>query len=110
MSSAADDYQAAYVWLLPMFGQATAERLVAQLSEAPVVKRQAVDIVRSACLELIPKDNPQVQHFMGKFRRGKSAKPVLLVEWRPLVVADGHHRVAAAFYVDPAMLVDCQVA
>ncbi len=103
------DYQSAYNLLKPMFGEATAARLKAQLEDAPVVKRQALDIVRCACVKTLPPDDPQVAHFMRKIKRGKTPNPILLVQWRPLIIADGHHRTAAAFYVDPMTFLDCKV-
>lgn len=103
------DYQSAYNLLKPMFGEATAAKLKSQLEDAPVVKRQALDIVRCACVKLLGPDDPQVEHFMNKIRRGKTPDPILLVQWRPLIIADGHHRTAAAFYVDPQSFLDCKV-
>lgn len=104
------DFEAARTWLLRMFGPDTADRLMASLEAAPTVSRMACDIVRTGCITLIPKDNLMVAHFMRHLRRGNMFKPLLLVEWRPLIVADGHHRLAASFYTDPGMLIPCKVA
>jgi len=104
------NYDSARALLEPMVGAATAATLAAQLEAAPVVYRQAADIVRSSCITLIPPDDPQVAHFIGKIKRKKMPQPILLVEWRPLIIADGHHRTAAAFYVDPETFLACKVA
>ena len=107
-------------WL--RFEQSLATRLAAgrgaPLPEAPAAVaeyRKAKDIVRAARLPLLPRNNPGVKRHLGKVADGKLLSPVLLVRGdvtadRPLHIADGYHRVCAAYWLDENCPVACRLA
>lgn len=73
---------------------------------------KAKDILRASRLPLLPKKNPNVQKHLAKWKAGEKTSPVLLrvrpdADARPLEVADGYHRVCAAYWVDENSEVRC---
>lgn len=73
---------------------------------------KAKDILRAARLPLLPKKNPNVTKHLDKWQAGRKTDPVLLriregADARPLEVADGYHRVCAAYWVDENTEVRC---
>lgn len=63
----------------------------------------AKDILRASGLPLLPVDNFHVAGDLDKIRADKPMSPVLLVAGHhglPLVIADGYHRVCAAYHHD----------
>ncbi len=69
----------------------------------------AKDILRAAELVCLPADNEGVSAKLAKIRDGKALAPVMLVRLkrRPLIVADGYHRVSAAHLLDESTPVRC---
>lgn len=76
--------------------------------------------MRASGLPLRAADNAHVASDLAKIRRGTALSPILLVRGdlvggRPLVIADGYHRVCACYLTDenaetPARLVDMPAA
>ena len=98
------DYPAATDYLTLIMGQAQADKLVASLRDAPLVRRKAKDLLRASDLPHLPMDNPHVAADLRKVRKGRSLSPVLLVRGRaaqgaPLIVADGYHRLCASYHL-----------
>lgn len=72
----------------------------------------AKDLLRAARLPALPKDNAGVHKWSGRLRDGDTIPPVLLVvgsldDDRPLIIAEGYHRVCAAYLRDEATPVAC---
>jgi hypothetical protein len=92
----------------------TAAAVVDRFRMAAVEYRKAKDILRASRLPLLPRDNPHVKRHLSKVVDGKSVSPVLLVRGdvfadRPLHIADGYHRVCAAYWLDENCLVACRL-
>ena len=74
--------------------------------------RKAKDILRAARLPLLPRKNPNVRKHLDKWQAEEKTRPVLLrvregADARPLEIADGYHRVCAAYWVDENSEVRC---
>lgn len=97
------DYAAADDYLHLVLDPKHADRAVHELRRARHTRSwKAKDILRAASLEPLPADNEGVAAKLAKVEEGKPLSPVLLVERedRPLIVADGYHRLSAAHVVD----------
>lgn len=100
----------AYLGLL--FSPRAAAALAKALGKAPVALHAAKDIVRAARLAPLPATNAKVAVDLRKVAKGKKMPPILLVRGDaaldlPLIVADGMHRLSAAWYADETSEVAC---
>ena len=108
------DYPAAKDFLTLLFGDETAEVLVAALRTAPTIRRKAKDLLRASRLSVLEETNAHVASDLAKLRKGKALSPVLLVRGdgatdAPLIVADGYHRICASWRVDDDVLIPCRL-
>ena len=76
---AAEDYRAAHEYLTLLFPAREAEELVRRLRKAPVIERQAKDLLRASQTHLLDENNPHVSGQLKKIKKGKKMSPVLLV-------------------------------
>lgn len=109
------NFPAALDYLSLVFDELAAHRIVEHLRVAPLQQRKAKDLLRASRLALLPDDNPNVRRHMSRMNGGKSLSPVLLVRGDatrniPLHVADGYHRVCAAYWLDENTAVACRIA
>jgi len=109
------DFPAASTYLSLICDPTVAQRLVALLQEAPTSIYQAKDLLRASGLALLDKNNAHVAKDLDKVRGGHKLSPILLVrgdfiERRPLVVADGYHRICASYWIDEDSSIPCRVA
>jgi hypothetical protein len=108
------DFPAAADYLSLLFSDADAAALVEALGTAPTIRRKAKDLLRASELDLLGRDNPQVDKDLKKVARGEALSPVLLVrgraaKGRPLVVADGYHRICASYHLDEDADIPCRL-
>ena len=108
------DYPAAHDYLSLVAPEVQVKTLVKALMDAPIVKRQAKDLLRAAGLAVLPDTNVHVAKDLEKVNRGEQLSPVLLVRGdasrgTPLVVADGYHRICASYHLDEKVLVPCRI-
>ncbi len=94
------DFAAALDYLSLVLPQQDAEAYVKGLKSAArvLVTRKAKDILRASGLALLPASNKHVAGDLAKIKAGDKLSPVLLIRghWnRPLLIADGFHRVCA---------------
>ena len=69
---------------------------------------KAKDILRSSELELLPASDEEVKEKLERMKKGEEIHPVLLVrDKHKLYIADGYHRVCAAYHLDEAEDVAC---
>jgi hypothetical protein len=109
------DYPAAADYLSLLVDPGTAAAVVDGLRSVPLVHRKAKDLLRASGLALLDIDNPHVVGDLRKIHDGQKLSPVLLVRGdlrtgRPLVVADGYHRICASYHLDENSVVPCRVA
>lgn len=81
---------------------------------SPVASHPAKNILRAARATTYAASNAKVARDLGKIARGKKLPPILLVRGDaardlPLIVADGMHRLSAAWHQDESADVACVV-
>ncbi|MHB8378985.1 MAG: hypothetical protein ACYDB2_03575 [Acidimicrobiales bacterium] len=108
------DFPAAGSYLSLICDAATVEKLVELLHRAPSTIYQAKDLLRASGLGLLDKNNTHVEKDLDKVKSGRKLSPVLLVRGnaakrRPLVVADGYHRICASYWLDENAPIPCRV-
>jgi hypothetical protein len=84
-------------------------QVVAELRAAATIVKMAKDILRASRLELLPMSNAHVNRNIHKFHKGKLLSPVLLVRGNPLIIADGYHRICAAYHLTEDLEVPCRL-
>jgi len=104
------DYLAAERYLTLLFDEATASRYAKKLRRADVLKFEAKDLLRASGLPLLEASNPHVKQDRQKISKGTPLAPLLLVR-NPanatLIIADGYHRLCAAYTVDEDATIPC---
>ncbi len=110
----AEDYEGALNFLLLIYPEARARRLMRVFRKAKTVQHAAKDLLRAGNLALLPRENPHVEADLTRIRKGKGLPPVLLVRGDmtrgvPLVVADGYHRICAICYYDETAPIPCRL-
>lgn len=110
------DFDAAASYLSLLAGPEPVARIVAALRKGRVSQHEVKDLLRASELPLLPKDNVHVADDLDKIGKGRKLSPILLVRGDftagyPLQIADGYHRVCAAYYTDentavPGIVVD----
>src|SRR4051812_27300368 len=94
------DYPAALSYLNLVFGKGTAKKFTLRLKDAEVTSFKAKDIFRASRLSLLGVSNLHVKRDRQKIIAGKFISPLLLVrdaEQRIVIIADGYHRLCAAY-------------
>ena len=110
------DFQAAedYLSLIMAPRRAIEWRKKLAAARNDITHRKAKDILRASQLALLGEEDKHVAADLRKAASGAALSPILLLrgdETRPLVVADGYHRVCASYWIDentdiPCILVD----
>lgn len=108
------EYRAAHSFLSLLLTDEAAEATVEALRRAPVVPREAKDILRASGLDAVPPDNPKVAKKIRRIRASQPLAPVLLVRGRlhdgaHLTIADGFHRICAAITCAPGARVPAKL-
>jgi hypothetical protein len=103
------DFPAAADYLELHFSKETAAAIVTKLRKAETVTRKAKDVLRAAGLPLLDRDNIHVREDLKKVKAGKKLSPVLLVAGRPLIIADGYHRVCAIYALSEDLEIPCRL-
>ena len=109
-----DDFPNAGHYLALLFSPGETAALVKKLRKGTVVAHAGKDIFRASGLKLLPRDDPHVIANLRKIAKGKTLSPVLLVRGDgardlPLIIADGYHRVCAAYHHDYDEPVPCVI-
>ncbi len=110
----AEEYQGALNYLLLVYSDAKARRLLRSFRNAKTVEHAAKDLLRASDLPLLPREDAHVEEDLTRIRKGKDLAPVLLVRGDmtqrvPLVVADGYHRICAICYYDENAPIACRL-
>jgi hypothetical protein len=107
-----EDYEGALNFLMLIYSDPKARRLLRSLRKAKSVEHAAKDLLRASNLPLLPRENPHIEEDLTRIHKGKGLPPVLLVRGDmtlgvPLVVADGYHRICAICYFDESAPIPC---
>jgi hypothetical protein len=106
------DFQAAEDYLSLLMPPKDASQCRDKLAAAAdqIIHRKAKDILRASQLALLGQDNKHVAEDLRKVAAGTELSPILLIrggQGRPLIVADGYHRVCASYWVDENTDIPC---
>lgn len=106
------DYPSAISYLSLLMEPDEAETMVKALRKAPMSTFKARDIFRASGLPLLGLSNSKVKKNLEKIDAGKPLSPLLLVrgsKGRPLVIADGYHRMCSVYTCDQDALIPCKI-
>ena len=113
LASPADkDFPAAVSYLSLSCATKQAKKLVAALRVAAPEQREAKDIFRASGLPMLGTSDHHVEKELTHIRKGDALSPILLVRDEArgrVVVADGYHRLCAAYAVDQDALIPCRI-
>jgi hypothetical protein len=105
------DYTEAMRKMTQRFNEPIAEKIVAALHKAPVVKRRAKDLLDAVRLPPHGMNDPIVHKEFLMALRGDPLSPILLTQQpEGLQMVDGFHRLSFCYHVDPFMKVACKIA
>jgi hypothetical protein len=109
-----DDCTAATAYLSLSYSKSTAKKIVVELRKAPEVWYAAKDLLRASRLPTLGDHDSEVMKDLKKIRHGKVLAPVLLIRGsaknaRLLDVADGYHRICAAYHFSEKTLICCRL-
>jgi hypothetical protein len=94
------DYSAALSYLSLIYDEKTAAAYVNKLKRARMSKFIATDIFRASGLSLLGVSSGQVKKYQKKIKSESKLSPLLLIRDsanRKVVIADGYHRLCAAY-------------
>jgi hypothetical protein len=108
------DYPAAASYLSLLAAPDVVTTLVRSLQLAPIVQFKAKDILRASGLVALPSTNIHVARDIAKIAAGKPLSPVLLIRGGlrrgiRAQVADGYHRICAAYFLAEDADVPCRI-
>jgi hypothetical protein len=106
------DYPAAESYLNLIYPDDKARSLVAALRQAAIGCFKAKDVFRASQLSLLGVSNSHVLKDSKKISAGTALSPLLLVRDEAhgkVVIADGYHRLCAAYGVDEDALIHCKI-
>jgi hypothetical protein len=114
-SPEAGDLKAAGQYLLLLEPPALAAALVRALRGVKNTEHAAKDLLRASGLALLSRQESQVAQDLKRIRKGRALSPVLLVQGDAgggiaLTVADGYHRICAAWHHDEDAPIACRIA
>jgi hypothetical protein len=110
----AKDFAAAAAYLRLILSEGEASAVVAKLKRAKTIQQLPKDIERASGLGLLTADDPEVADKLKKLKKGDALSPILLIRGsvsrsRRLTIADGYHRVCAAYIVDQEAEIPCRL-
>src|ERR1019366_7816971 len=99
------DYPAAASYVSLFAGPTRIRAFISALKAAPVVQYKAKDILRATGLPLLPPRDTDVREDFAEIRAGNPLSPCLMMRGNArkgshAQIADGYHRVCAAYYTD----------
>ena len=108
------DYPAAAEYLALLMEPALVDAVVMAMRSARITQVKAKDLLRASRLPALDDSNRHVSKDLKRLHDGTPLSPVLAVRGdaatdRPLVIADGFHRICAAYYDDEDVEVPCKL-
>lgn len=104
----AADIRSAQNYLELLFPEEEAAEFAEKLRDAKVTVKKAKDILRASELQLLPIENQDVNDNLHKARKKQKMSPIMLVRGHgKLIVADGFHRLCAAYYLGEEIEIPC---
>ncbi|MDO8390397.1 MAG: hypothetical protein Q7V57_07895 [Actinomycetota bacterium] len=108
------DYPAARDFLELIVPAEVANTMAAAFRTAAPTTRTSKDLLRACGDAALDGDNPHVAKDLHRIRAGEALSPVLLVRGdarsnRPLIIADGFHRICAVHLVHENAEIHCRI-
>jgi hypothetical protein len=107
-----DDYTAAAHYLSLLDSPKNVDKAVAEMRSAVIVEFKATDLLRAAQLAVPEENDRPTREQLKKIKNGEAISPVLLVRasaLKKVIIADGFHRVCAAYRLDPDVVLHCKL-
>ena len=107
-----NDYAAAESFLTLIYDEQSTGQFVKKLKKAEVVRFEAKDIFRASWLPLLGINNSHVKADQKRLVAGKRLSPLLLVRQASsgkVIIADGYHRLCAAYSLDEDASIPCKI-
>lgn len=94
--------------------QKNSDAIVEDLEQRPLEWFKAKDILRAANLQPLPADDEHVAEVLARIDNGELLPPVYLVRGslkngNPVTIADGYHRISAAYHRGESTEVAAQI-
>lgn len=104
------DFPAAIDYLELLFSSAESKEIAVKLMKAPTIIKKAKDILRASALSLLPRENMHVKENLKTVKKGGKLSPILLTKKNDkLIIADGYHRMCAAYYLSEDQEIPCRL-
>jgi hypothetical protein len=107
-----DDYVAAESFLNLIYDEQSSASLIKKVKKAEVLQFKAKDIFRASGLPLLGINNSHVKADQKRLVAGKKLSPLLLVRQTSdgkVIIADGYHRLCAAYSLDEDASIPCKI-
>lgn len=107
-----EDYGAAAHYLSLLEVQKNVDKAVAEMRSVAITKFKATDLLRAAQLTVPKADDRPTREQIKKIKNGEAISPVLLMRasaLKKVIIADGFHRVCAAYRIDPDVVLHCKL-
>lgn len=108
----AHDYPAALSYLSLTLKPQAAKAVVRKLEEAKMTRFEAKDIFRASGLSLLGMSNSHMEKDRARILNKAGLSPLLLYRDKrngKLVIADGYHRLCAAYKFDEDATIPCKI-
>ena len=106
------DYPAALSYLSLLLKPQAAKAVVKKLKDAKMTQFAAKDILRASGLTLLNVSNSHVEADSARILNQEGLSPLLLCRDKrngKLVIADGYHRLCAAYKFDEDAIIPCKI-
>ena len=107
------DYPAAHSYLSLIYDEQSATEHVNRLKRASLSQFKAKDIFRASGLPLLGTSNAHVKEDQKRIQSGAGLSPLLLVRDSVngrVIIADGYHRLCAAYSYNEDLVIPCKIA
>ena len=107
-----DDYAAAESFLNLIYDEQSSAGLIKKVKKAKLLQFKAKDIFRASWLPLLGINNSHVKADQKRLVAGKKLSPLLLVRQASggkVIIADGYHRLCAAYSLDEDASNPCKI-
>lgn len=106
------NYPAALLYLSLIFDEKTATTCVNKLKHASILEFKAKDIFRASGLPLLGVSKAHIEKDQKKIKSGSELSPLLLIRDsvnKKVVIADGYHRLCAAYSYNENVIIPCKI-
>jgi hypothetical protein len=95
-----------------IYDEQSSASLIKKVKKAEVLQFKAKDIFRASGLPLLGRNNSHVKADQKRLVAGKKLSPLLLVRQTSngkVIIADGYHRLCAAYSLDEDASIPCKI-